>query len=1145
MTLDSKWMENTQKDTGNSPMRLQFNNQIDTFDEDKDIPDDINNIIVSIKQGIIDVLAFDDFQNIINYIKKIYSIKNHKISKNIIYLLNDITFRKYINDYISSEIPKILNNDSNHSFEDISFYIFLLWLGIYQDILIDLNTYDLEKLDTLFQEYIKNIVTHWISTESREVSFYAFVNLFELINKLSILNEVDSYRKTLIPNLVWVLNDNNKKIEWVLSDIWLLDENKKNILSHLSSKLLINFSHIWYIDIERNDLDHILGDFLVIIQNQANGYDRALSSNFWNNIWNKKSNYQAFVGNMAYTINIMISKIVNFSQKDVLANNNFNKLIKLFLQNIDFDIENIDKIEDVQEMCNSIFAWIYFTGEGDNYLETKIWTGKSAIVNFISSWETVNEYQIESIHHLVMFLPNITLQEYLELWMFLIRTKKFNNFNFEFFKLKTLDIIISKLPKPLNNENINIFLAKLVVYIEDNKIASQLFNTYSRLYLSIAFYYSNTFDSQSIELALEYFTIFFKMGWDEWAFYKYGKKMDDFYYNIWLYKLNSSICNFWLESEELLVCDTSLCSGTDWGKCNKEEVDILLCDTSNFTCDFNKDQAIAYWKEKVSYYKEAYELKLKSDLDRVLSALLENALKQNGIEDNEINRKISVILSNKIFHGISETYVVDANNNTDFINNLVIYNGIEYLEINLFNGYKLFFVYPKIYETIFKRIYDRENYYIARNIKNIITSYLKRKDLYIDHNTWLPNELKLKTILSDLSEPVSFLSIKLNTLRNINNGYSYELWDQYIKEVALALTKITGLKWNVYRLSGAKIWIILNNKDINLEMLIQEIKNVKFTIWTSHHRLDAFIWVVVNDTVRIVEKSHSALVHSKSSSNWVVYYNDDINDSAKNKELLEYLDKLDKAIEDDRVVPFYQPKFNAKTKALVSYEALLRIRKEDWAFDGPYKYLLSAETFWRLISISHIMIRKVFEFASTHEWNFSINLSWDDLKNEKLLTYIYEINQIYQISPKRITFEILEWEWNEWGQNLLTIKYLKGVGFKIAMDDFWAMSSNINRLLDLLKNKQIDYLKIDGKIIKSLVDEDDLQSRITMKLLEWIIESAHIAWVKVIAEFVENDKIARICEFMSIDILQWYYFWIPDQNWEIKREFQERRKNPY
>jgi EAL domain-containing protein (putative c-di-GMP-specific phosphodiesterase class I) len=207
----------------------------------------------------------------------------------------------------------------------------------------------------------------------------------------------------------------------------------------------------------------------------------------------------------------------------------------------------------------------------------------------------------------------------------------------------------------------------------------------------------------------------------------------------------------------------------------------------------------------------------------------------------------------------------------------------------------------------------------------------------------------------------------------------------------------------------------------------------------------------------------------------------------------------------------------------------MRIKMKNWEFESPFKYLESAEKIWRLGSIFNIILKKTFEYAYKNRWNFSINLSRDDLNNWDLLSNILKINQEYPIDPSRITFEILEWEWNEWEYSIKVIEELKKLWFKIAMDDFWASNSNINRLLDLLKKRQIDYIKIDWKIIKSLVDNNKLLSEISRELLEWVIKAAHSAWIKVIAEFVENEKIAMICELLWVDFLQWYYLWKPHE----------------
>lgn len=1119
MTLKLLWNLNPERNE--VVLMLSKENTLSLWEEEKkptkiSLPERIQNIILSMKENVWEIINTNDFEHVLDYLQTIYKTCYLDISDDVSALLKNIQFKKYINEYISSQIPKILTNTSRDSFEDISFFTFLLWLWEYQNILIDINTYDFQKLDLLFMKYIWEISENKNNLEKFEVFFHSYINLFELMNKLSTLNEVDVWRKNLIPHFVKILNKSNTELEAILSESGMMNMSKKNTINHLTWKLEINFSHFSFIDVSKMDLHSVIHYYDEIIHKQVNGYKKAEWSHFWNNLSNKKSNYQAFIWNMAYTLSIMIYKMPLFEEKDILSNSEFIGLIWFFLKHIHFHKNTIDSIQELQEICTSIFTTIYINDDDIYNIKPQSLHWKMVIQDFISNSRVVNENQMESIHNLILFLPDISLDEYLEIGIFLVDTEKFNNFNFEFFKLKSLDIIISKLVDQ-KDENVRIFLAKLVIYIENNKIASQLFNTYSKLYLSIAFFYSWGFDKQSIAIALENFIKFTKMWWDELNVDKYYDKIEKLYYNIWLYHLNLNFCS--------TPCYDS----------------ASTCSTSNKACTFTKDQSINFWKKIVSHFHESYKKDLKRDLDRILWDLLENALNKNGIDDEEINRKITVVLSNKIFHWIAEIHIVnmEKKEGTTFISSWVLSNGIEDFHIDLFNGYKLFFIYPKIYESIFKTIYEKENYYIKRNIKNIITSYLKRKDLYIDHITWLPNESKLKLVLSNITWNLSFITLKLNTLRNINNAYTYDAWDEYVKNIAQELIKIPWLQCNVYRLSWAKIWITIEDSSIDIEKLITEIKNIKFYIWSIHYKLDAFMWITLNDKERIVEKSNWVIEYAKSVSNGVVYFQNENDDkkSSYHKELLEYLTLLDIAIEWNNLIPYYQPKIDVKTKKIVSYEALLRIKTKNWSIDSPYKYLLSAEYFWRLIAISDIMIEKVFQFASTNDAHFSINLSWDDLKNENLISHIQKINQQYNIDPSRIIFEILEWEWNEWGKDLLqVIKALKNLWFKIAMDDFWAMSSNINRLLDLFKNKEIDYLKIDGKIIQSLVDKDPMQANTTKKLLEWIISSAHSAWVSVIAEFIATQEIALICEFMWIDIFQWYYYWMPNDTLEIKKE---------
>jgi len=863
---------------------------------------------------------------------------------------------------------------------------------------------------------------------------------------------------------------------------------------------MYNFSHTNYILSLDRKINDIVDDLDIIINEQILWYNKSFQANFWGDLSNEKSSYQVFIWNMSYIVMITIDKLLaNFSDKDILENEDFKRVINKFFVAIKLKPKKDFDLKYIRNICNNVFVWIYYD-DNSNFWNDDELAPKNVITDFISNKNGINEYQIESIHHLTIFLNDLTIDELIYIWTYLINSWKFNNYNFEFFKLKTIDIIINKLVQWDIKENIVDFLDSIIDYIEENKIASQLLNTYSRLYLSIADFYSFDFTDLSNEKALKYYTIFSKINWTSFDFEKMWKDIERFKYNIWLFEINSCLCD-----------------------CQNKNIN---CAKNNISCIYKDPQIIRYWSIKIKSFERNYDSNLKNELDWKLSDILEELLNYNWvIMIEDINKKISCILSKMIFHWVANAIIIDECNNNDIYEKSKTLLWLESQEILLFNWYKLLLTYPKIYKDTFIRVFLWTKDYIVKNIKNIITSYLKRRDWYIDNQTWLANELKLKTILNSLESNISFVVIKLNTIKSINNRFGYENWDYYMVEIAKSINNIDDLKWKVYRLSGAQFWLILPVWT-NISSIVERIKKIKINILWNDFKLEALFGIVENDNKKIVEKSFTAISHAKKKWDTVWTYTESINDSLENKEDLEYLQKLDKAIEEDRIIPFFQAIFDNE-KNIYKYEVLMRIDKWNWNFSRPDKYLKSARKFWRLNEIAKIVISKIFHRASKDDIRYSINLSWEDLNSKEVLEFIKEKLNFYKIEPRRITFEILEWEWNELSNTIDIITELKDIWFRIAMDDFWADNSNINRLLDLLRKNILDELKIDWQIIKSLVDKDKQFANISRKMLEWIIDSAHIAWVKIIAEYIENMEIEFMCKFLWVDYLQWYHLWKP------------------
>jgi len=73
-------------------------------------------------------------------------------------------------------------------------------------------------------------------------------------------------------------------------------------------------------------------------------------------------------------------------------------------------------------------------------------------------------------------------------------------------------------------------------------------------------------------------------------------------------------------------------------------------------------------------------------------------------------------------------------------------------------------------------------------------------------------------------------------------------------------------------------------------------------------------------------------------------------------------------------------------------------------------------------------------------------------------------------------------------------------GFKLALDDFGSGLSSFA----YLKNLPVDYLKIDGILIKDLENDS-----VNVTMVKSIIHIGHSMGLKTIAEYVENEYYFR------------------------------------
>ena len=219
-------------------------------------------------------------------------------------------------------------------------------------------------------------------------------------------------------------------------------------------------------------------------------------------------------------------------------------------------------------------------------------------------------------------------------------------------------------------------------------------------------------------------------------------------------------------------------------------------------------------------------------------------------------------------------------------------------------------------------------------------------------------------------------------------------------------------------------------------------------------------------------------------------------------------------------MPLFQPIVDAKTQQIVKYESLIRMVDEHGQYIAPIYFLELAKKNKLYHQLTKIMIEKTFQKFKDLPYEVSINLSVEDIRNKEINAFIIEQLKNSSVG-NRIVFEILESDGIEnFDEVLEFINHVKQYGVKIAIDDFGTGYSNFDYLMRL----KIDFIKIDGSMIKN-IDTDNNSQMIT----QTIVEFAKRMKIKTIAEFVCSRDVFEKIKNLDVDFAQGYYFGAPKE----------------
>lgn len=401
--------------------------------------------------------------------------------------------------------------------------------------------------------------------------------------------------------------------------------------------------------------------------------------------------------------------------------------------------------------------------------------------------------------------------------------------------------------------------------------------------------------------------------------------------------------------------------------------------------------------------------------------------------------------------------------------------------------------------------------------------YKQRTKLHKDSLTGLYNRHYLTYIFNNINlEKVSVAVIDLDHFKRINDTYGHNVGDVVLETFSQRLQSNIKKGDIAIRYGGEEFLLFLKkeDKETNHEKLIKKIQtklsSVPIMIENSSIHLTISIGFnpnphlnrSLNNAIDIADKM--LYIAKTSGRNRVEIYQDD------DKKKIEVFgpNEIIKAMSEERLVAFYQPIEDSSSGKILKYESLVRLINKKNEIVPPFKFLPNIKNNTAYRAMSKFMLENAFTMIHIHDVEISVNFDIGDFLDETLYEIIADVVSKNNSLASKLYIELLEdQEITDFSKIQKDIEKLKRLGVRISIDDFGTGYSTFSYLLAL----DPDIVKIDGFLIKQLATSKQAQD-ITI----CIVDLCKKLDIKVVAEFIENDKIKAKAIKIGIDYLQGY-----------------------
>lgn len=490
----------------------------------------------------------------------------------------------------------------------------------------------------------------------------------------------------------------------------------------------------------------------------------------------------------------------------------------------------------------------------------------------------------------------------------------------------------------------------------------------------------------------------------------------------------------------------------------------------------------------------------------------------------------------------------------DFFNNKAGYSS-EALQENYATGdkatLKLFF-HPEI-----GYVWNEDEKRAVRTLAQIIYILMRRarlKDLVeratmTDSMTMVSNILGMKRMIEKVVEKnnlpaynCAFLNIK--NFRYYNQKVGSGQGDQLLRVYASKINDFLLPDEVIARMGGDNFIVFVKKERVGA--FFELMKSINVDVWvdnkpislTVETRIGMHDIVPGNSVDEALNCATIAMSYArKQNANNVVWFEKKMRERDLHAQNVSV--NFPKALQNNELIVYYQPKVLLKDSSLCGCEALVR-----WVRDGvivpPMEFIPALEKEGTICDLDMYVFETV--CRDIRRWldygmnpvRVSVNFSKLHFKDVYFADRILDIIHRQGIPPNYIEIELTEASGFENFENYVGFsKIMRENGIMVSIDDFGTGYSSLN----ILKRMNVDVIKLDKSFIDTIQNKD-VQNEVFIKNIVHMINELGM---NVVAEGVETDTQVEFLKEISCDVVQGYYYDRPMPRERYEERLLEKR----